>query len=261
MVISFSFDDGRQDNYKIAFPIMKQYDLQATLHVVTGYIDGTWSPPKETWRSAKGPLTLLELKEMQDYGFEIAFHGDKHKMLPSDYNIGFNKLKSWELLKNNTIGFSAPNSNLENKKDFINHVKKQCSYLRVGRSPASYTLCRKALFALYRLTGSEYFYYNFNKVNCLDPKNVNPFELYSIVIRREDRAATIVKFLKRFIGSNTWVIFMLHSIQDNTEQYKEADPWCWDKNEFIEFCASVSALKRDGSMEVKSISEVIQSLK
>lgn len=39
-LINFSFDDGRRDNFDIAYPILKHYDCPATFNITTGYITG-----------------------------------------------------------------------------------------------------------------------------------------------------------------------------------------------------------------------------
>lgn len=39
-LINFSFDDGRRDNFEIAYPILKLYDCPATFNITTGYITG-----------------------------------------------------------------------------------------------------------------------------------------------------------------------------------------------------------------------------
>ena len=39
-LISFSFDDGRIDNYEILYPLLKQYNLPATLNITTGFVKG-----------------------------------------------------------------------------------------------------------------------------------------------------------------------------------------------------------------------------
>lgn len=260
MVISFSFDDGRDDNYRIAFPIMKKYNLYGTLHITTGYIDGTWSPPQGAWKSAQGPIKLKQLTEMQKSGFEISFHGDKHIMDPTDFESGVKKLQSWGLLKELAVGFSVPNSNTGTKKEFLDTINKKCLYLREGRNPKCYKLSNKVTFALYRLTGSSYFYYFFNKLNCMDLTNINPYSLYSIVVRKEDRAKNMLKFIKRCMNENTWLIFMFHSIHENTETDNKNDAWCWDRKEFEMLCSSLSSFMQQGNVVIKPIREVIQEI-
>lgn len=40
--VSFTFDDGRRDNFTCAYPVMKKHGIPGTLFCTTGYIDGTW---------------------------------------------------------------------------------------------------------------------------------------------------------------------------------------------------------------------------
>ena len=49
--VSFTFDDGRRDNFTCAYPVMKKYGIPGTLFCTTGYIDGTWQKD-ESWHSA-----------------------------------------------------------------------------------------------------------------------------------------------------------------------------------------------------------------
>ena len=41
LYVSLSFDDGRIDNYTNVLPILEKYKLNATKHIISGYIDGT----------------------------------------------------------------------------------------------------------------------------------------------------------------------------------------------------------------------------
>ena len=39
-LINLSFDDGRIDNYNILYPLLKKYNLSATLNITTGFLRG-----------------------------------------------------------------------------------------------------------------------------------------------------------------------------------------------------------------------------
>lgn len=87
-----TFDDGYQDNYYYAFPILKKFQLTATIFVTTGYID----MEKPFWFDYKNftdftnldfCLTGKQLKEMSDYGIEFGSHTVNHLELPKLTNL------------------------------------------------------------------------------------------------------------------------------------------------------------------------------
>ena len=65
--ISITFDDGREDNYLEAFPIMRENSLTGTIFCTTGFIDKSWIKPID-WYSADNPIGISQLKEMKDSG-------------------------------------------------------------------------------------------------------------------------------------------------------------------------------------------------
>ncbi|MCD5390702.1 polysaccharide deacetylase family protein [candidate division NPL-UPA2 bacterium] len=78
--IIISFDDGYQDNFLYAFPILKKYEFRAIIFLVTDYIgsDSSWDE--------KGPEPLLnwaEIEEMRQAGMEFGSHSHAHRLLPS----------------------------------------------------------------------------------------------------------------------------------------------------------------------------------
>ena len=112
--ISFTFDDGRRDNYLYAYPIMKKYGIKGTLFCTTGYIDESWKKD-ESWHSAGEPIHVEELRELEDNGWELALHGDKHTTEVNDLKCASKKMEQWGFV-NRPIGFSMPNSNIAKEK-------------------------------------------------------------------------------------------------------------------------------------------------
>ncbi|MBP2645015.1 MAG: polysaccharide deacetylase [Firmicutes bacterium] len=67
--IVITFDDGYQDNYTTALPIMKKYGMIGTVFVITDKVD------------QPGYLTWAEIKDMQAQEFEIGSHTVSHAVL------------------------------------------------------------------------------------------------------------------------------------------------------------------------------------
>lgn len=69
--VALTFDDSGQDNYTVAFPILRSHHFVATFFVITGVVG---KPGCMTWR---------ELKEMSSYGMAIESHTVHHHFLRS----------------------------------------------------------------------------------------------------------------------------------------------------------------------------------
>ena len=66
-----TFDDGYQDNYVNAFPVMKEFGFKGTIFCVANEI------------GQKGYLRKEEIKEMAKAGFEFGSHTLSHRDLPN----------------------------------------------------------------------------------------------------------------------------------------------------------------------------------
>lgn len=254
--ISLSFDDGRNDFYLRAYPILKKYGLTATLHVTTGWVDGTWTPKE--WKSAGMPLSKETLLFLNAEGVEISSHGDCHITEPNDSERSVRKLQDWCGIEDK-LGFSIPNSELSKSQieEFIRgYAEKKFLYIRRGRDESSYTLLSKMGYILYNLIPFQPAYNFFNR------KNGNTFPLYlekyflnSVVIKEHDK----VRYLKEYLKRNTsdWVIFMLHSILKVSDIGYKADPWYWDEAKFEELCAFLAMEVKNGNTQVVTIKDMI----
>lgn len=69
--VVITFDDGYRDNYENAFPLLKERSMQATIFVVTDFMDEE-RPAYLTWDMAR---------EMMEAGVSIESHGRNHVSL------------------------------------------------------------------------------------------------------------------------------------------------------------------------------------
>ena len=70
--VAITFDDGYRDNWEIAAPILREFDLSATFFLVSGYLDGDAGTHGGPW------LTWDQARELAAAGFEIGGHSHTH---------------------------------------------------------------------------------------------------------------------------------------------------------------------------------------
>lgn len=233
-MICLSFDDGRKDTYSIAYPIMKQYGLVGTVHVTTGFVDGSWKG--EDWPSAaSGAMSIEEVKELWENGFEITSHGDRHITQEEDMRQSIYKLKNWGVIENQDLAFSVPHSLVPENSDEI-YSKCQLTYVRSGRAKACYKLWRKGAYMMQALTHSKYFFYLFNKPNVMQFQEIKPYALNATVIKKHNTANQLIYFLNKTDTNDVLNILMFHSILGREDKGYGKDDWYFDQKEFEKLC-------------------------
>ena len=94
--ISYTFDDGIQDQYTLAYPEMKKRGIRATFAIIGSKVGGSI---KATNSPTVPAMTWDQIREMYADGFEIASHGWNHSALP---NLSEEALKN-EVSKNDSV--------------------------------------------------------------------------------------------------------------------------------------------------------------
>lgn len=80
--VIITFDDGYQDNYTYAYPILKKYGMTATIFVVAGTVGGINEFDYNDGRQPKNIMAgWKELKEMAEGGIIIGAHTLRHPHL------------------------------------------------------------------------------------------------------------------------------------------------------------------------------------
>lgn len=249
--ISLSFDDGRSDNYYNVLKIINKYNLNATIHVISGYIDGSYA---KGIASSPGACTIEQLRIMGKNGFEISLHGDQHTTSVEDYNNCIQKMSTWGLLNDN-YGFSIPYSDEKKIDDnFLENIKNTNTvYIRSGKNNKKITNKHKVYYLLSNIFSSAYFFYKYNSINIIDYANLNPYLLNSIVVKKNTTLRMLKYLINKNIDSDKWIIFMFHSVLDkNDNLYKESE-WAWSLDRFEELCIYLNYLVTHEKAIVKPI--------
>lgn len=122
--VAITFDDGYEDNYLYAFPILQKYQFPATIFVASGEIGGT-----NSWDTRRGMpenrlLSWPQIFEMQKSGITFGAHTVSHSRLTRQTNeerwqeIYWSKKMLEEKLGYPVSFFAYPYG------DFSNSVKK-----------------------------------------------------------------------------------------------------------------------------------------
>ena len=126
-IVIVTFDDGYEDNFTQAFPILKKYGFVATVFLVSDYVNTDhifyWDIPRISDERARPFFKIMnweQVNEMADYGIEFGSHTCTHPELTkiaSDkcwMEINQSRIDLKNKLGRDIISFCYPRGNLNN---------------------------------------------------------------------------------------------------------------------------------------------------
>ncbi|NIF07913.1 polysaccharide deacetylase family protein [Chryseobacterium sp. Tr-659] len=167
--IIITFDDGYKNNFEFLPPLLKKYNLKATIFIPTGFIEkGYKNYPM---------MTFDEIRNLDKNHFEIALHSHSH-----------------ENLKNVSVDFLE--KDLKKNMEILD--AENIEYSRVlaypyGKYPQK-EIEKSAFFSILKKIGIEFAVRIGNKVNYYPTQH--PYELCRIDIKGKD---SLIKFKLKLI--------------------------------------------------------------
>lgn len=176
--IKIAFDDGYRNNFEYAYPLLKKYKLDATIFLITDFIDQKIGSDSFAGKCFKQqPLSWEEIKIMYRGGIKFGSHSKTHSLLGS-----FSKSKLQEEL-------SGSKARIEEE---LGHPIRAFAYPFGGRG-AFTDFTKSAVMA----AGYDCAY-----TNIMGDSSKDRFALKRIRIYREDGS---FKFRMKIEGAYDWV--------------------------------------------------------
>jgi len=182
--IAITFDDGYQDVYQNAFPILKEYQIPATVFVISSYLG-----KENRWDTNLGILRFQhldqnELKQLLAAGWEIGSHGLDHNcLLGHTADAVRHQLAESKRILEHTLGckihyFAAPFGRISPR---IVQIAKQVGYQGIcGFYPWAYYGHRKSHYQVPRLA-----VYYFDSLKALERKLAPDQRLISQILKQQ----------------------------------------------------------------------------
>lgn len=228
--IILSFDDGCRDFYTVAYPILKKYDLTATVNIITQHTKYA----EETDENSRY-MTVENLLELEKNGIEIACHGRSHENTIQDITDNIDDFKKMGISVE-SIGFASPGSGItmENVSSIDLLVKNNTiSYIRSAFTPYKYGRFMVFLNNFMEKSQSKKLFYLLNKKNFIKEFD---YPLFPSVVITSYTTMKQLKYLLSKMPDNTSVIIMFHHIYRKTDKGYGKSVWFWDADLLCEFC-------------------------
>jgi hypothetical protein len=256
--IILSFDDGRKDTYEVAYKLLCKYDITASVHVITGFVDGTI---KIQGIKDMEAMSIDNVVEMARHGFDISSHGDRHINKENDLRNSLLKLKEWGILNaNEAIVFSSPYSEIYkgNIRKYSEMLKRnKVKYLRSGDQVRRNGILYSMMYLCQKLIKCNILFYFLNRRNVIrvdrSPVQSNDIVILNSVSIKYWNTIKQLNYFVRKLKDGEAVIFLFHSILHEQDILKK-DDWIFPAEKFEQF---LKILKREPNIKTLNIKEYI----
>ena len=259
-IFGLSFDDGRMDNYQVAYPILRQYGMPATFNITTSYIER--KPTKWPFTSTRA-MTLDMVRELHaDPLMEIASHGYWHNNDVENLlegirtlcaHLGVKRLhergNGIALTGDRSFTFDADASQAQLRAADVQYVRRS---IRLLTYPILRTLARKANRAV---ALSPLMRYAFGDTLMTAADGMT---LYSIPVVATMPARVLKTMADLAAKRNAACILMLHSVVHNGEM---RDFYSLEEKKLTALCEHLCRLRDSGKIEVATTMEIYEKLK
>lgn len=253
-LIGFSFDDGREDNYTIAYPILKERNLPATINITSRFIN-TCTPLN--LGKAK-PLAISQLEALfEDPQIEIAGHGAFHKNSLEDILQGINDLHdilSTDTLYKGANGFASPGSGLI-KAQYLKIKQQldanQVAYVRTSLRYKSFPRAKTFIRKISRVIPIPFIYKTAYRDTLIN--NVDEGILYSVPVLSSISPAEILALVNLAVQQEKSLILMFHSIVPDG---MVRDNWDYEESKFRVICNKLVQLQNRGKLCVSTSMDI-----
>ena len=252
--ISFSFDDGREDNYDIYKSILKPMNIPATFNIAAGYIDGT-CPVKSIPSTTIKSMTVEQVREIYKDGLvEIALHGDKHLNTEEDIMSGEEKIRKWLFAdQNKHFGFASPGSGLNIAQYLASsskYLKKGLLYVRTHQRYFRHAKLKIFSRKVARVTHCPQLFLYAYKDSLMD-KCLNKV-IYSVPVLKDTSVSEIKALINYAVKYKLALVLMFHSIVEDLTGH---DNFSWSRDKFKELCHYIST-KSKRELEIITTSDM-----
>lgn len=238
--VILTFDDSRLDFYTNVFPLLKEFNIPATLNVITDFVNhpSGYSFPSGSDKA----MTREQIVECHESGLvEIACHGHTHKNTKEDVVENLRCLRN--MIGDCKIGFASPTSAVtwENKNanglwDLVE--QGELSYIRSGIRIRREGKIYAVLSVLDSKLHSNHLFWYLNK-RTINPSRIRVPYLSSTTVHSYTKPCQIKQFLKKAKSDST-IILMFHSVKKRGEKGYGVDKFYYDYDNFREILTFMS---------------------